>query len=223
MFDFCSLFWHSVLTFFCTFIMLCPFFGIASTFSFVLLYTWIHNVWSPSHLSTPSCVSSCVAFIEDVMLLQLCMCVCTCLKTEFFRFKSTAAWKTHFRDRSHTSNHPQHFSLQCCSSPQSNRYCITYIINVIVRNNGNSKHKKNKCITPQGKTLLVALIYPCGGFLLLSPIREHPGPGPVGAILLPWDWGGAGIGVEVGGWLRSVCGCVFSWYRGGEHCSNLRK
>lgn len=119
-----------------TFIVLCPFFCIASTFPFVLLYTWIHIVWSPSHLSAPSCVSTCVAYIEDMMLLQFC----TCVMTAFF--------KTQFEGRSHTSNRPQHFSLitfceyQCCSSPRSDRYCITYIVNVIVRDNGNGNMKK---------------------------------------------------------------------------------
>lgn len=56
--------------------------------------------------------------------------------------------KSQIEGRSHTSN--QHFSLitfyeyQCCSSPRSNHYCITYIdiVNVIVRNNGNSEIKK---------------------------------------------------------------------------------
>lgn len=72
-----------------TFTVLCPFFWIASTFPFVLLYAWIHIVWSPSHLSAPSCVSTCVAYIEDMMLLQFC----TCVMTAFFRSVSTAAWK----------------------------------------------------------------------------------------------------------------------------------
>lgn len=55
-----------------TVITLCPFFWTASTLFFVLLYAWIHIVWSPSHLSAPSCVSTCVAYIEDLMLLQFC-------------------------------------------------------------------------------------------------------------------------------------------------------
>lgn len=67
--------------------------GLLQLFSFVLLYAWIHIVWSPSHLSTPSCVSTCVAYIEDMMLLHYFLFALTCVCVSLCNLQDCTAWR----------------------------------------------------------------------------------------------------------------------------------
>lgn len=111
-----------------------PFFWTTPTLSFVLLCAWIHIVWSPSHLTAPSCVSTCVAYIEDILLLQfyqyflIIFCI-WCLFVQVYIVKGQ------WQDRLFFIISVLNIFLAC--------YYITYTYSVylIIQNNG-----RNDCI-----------------------------------------------------------------------------
>lgn len=163
-------------------ITLCPLCWIASTFPLVLLYAWIHFVWSPAHLFAPSCVSTCAAYIEDMMLLQYCddISVCTLLcVVSLYTCNDTLIqpWThcsiTHFTLRTDPTLFTLLISAPLLTSTRVLLVChhITYIINVLAGNNCNSNIKKTSASGQNSPHCPDLYMWRDSA---AQPMREHP-------------------------------------------------